>query len=106
MIYAIKAPYISTKLAEFHQKLIDGTIAAQKPDGREIVESMRRATITEPGLVQWSERSFCSPPLAHERQTIYDRYFTDMEIEPVAHYMQFEGKPFMEVMDSEQPSEA
>jgi hypothetical protein len=95
MFYSVKARYISSGLAEFHRKLTNGTILRQRPDGQEIVESMRRARLTEDGMVQWSEVCYCSPPLEHERQTVYDHYFTEIETKVVDGYVQFDGQPFM-----------
>jgi hypothetical protein len=37
MIYKVQARYIEKKAGEFFQKLTDGTIASQQPDGQEIV---------------------------------------------------------------------
>jgi hypothetical protein len=54
VIYSIKAKFIIEKMKEFFQKLTDGTIENQKPDGAEILSSMKRAKITEPGVIQWS----------------------------------------------------
>ena len=48
--------------------------------------------------MQWSEQCFCSVPLEHERQTVYDNFFTGMEIESVEGYVEFEGEPFMEAL--------
>jgi len=76
MKYRVVANYIEAKVPEFYRRLTDGSIESQKPDGREIVASMKRARITEPGVVQWYETCFCPTPLKHERQTVYDRYFT------------------------------
>lgn len=47
VIYSIKAQYVDEKMDEFYQKLTDGTISNQKPDGQEIVASMKRAKITD-----------------------------------------------------------
>ena len=79
MIYSVKARYIEKKIGEFYQKLTDGTIQNQKPDGEEIVAAMRRAKITESNIIQWSEMCFCPTPLKHERETVYDHFLTDME---------------------------
>ncbi len=92
MIYSIKAKFISEKMKEFFQKLTDGTIENQKPDGSEILSSMKRTKITEPGVIQWSEMCFCSPPLKHERQTVYDKFFSDMEIKIIDDYEEYEGE--------------
>ena len=98
MIYSIKAKFISNKMREFFQKLNDGTIKNQKPDGEEILNSMKRAKITEPGTIQWSEMCFCSPPLKHERQTVYDNYFSEMKISTIEDYIEFEGDSFFEYL--------
>ena len=54
-IYSVKARCIEGKMKEFYQKLTDGTIQNQKPDGQEIIDSMKRAKIIEPNVIQWSE---------------------------------------------------
>ena len=77
MIYSIRAKFIENQLKEFFHKLTDGTIENQKPDGTEILNSMKRAKIIEPGVIQWSEMCFCSSPLKHERQTVYDSVFSN-----------------------------
>lgn len=96
MIYSIKAKFIAQNMKEFFEKLTDGTIANQKPDGQEILSSMKRAKITEPGVIQWSEMCFCSPPLKHERQTVYDKYLSDMQITQIDDYVEFEGESFFD----------
>ena len=98
MIYSIKAKFFSEKMKEFFQKLTDGTIENQKPDGAEILNSMKRAKITESGVIEWSEMCFCSPPLKHERQTVYDKFFSEMEIKVIDDYVQFEGESFFEYL--------
>ena len=100
MIYSVKAKFIEEKMKEFFQMLTDGTIENQKPDGIEILNSMKRAKITESGIIQWSEMCFCSPPLKHERQTVYDKFFSDMEIKKIDDYEKFEGKSFFDYLKS------
>lgn len=99
MIYKVKARYKEDKLPEFYQKLTDGAISSQKPDGAEIVASMQRAKITAPGLIEWYERCFCPEPLQHERATVYDKYLTDIETEEVGEYGEVKGEPFWERME-------
>ena len=82
MIYKGKAKIIEETIGEFYRKLADGTVAQQRPDGEEITASMKRAVLTAPGVAEWYEKCFCPTPLAHERQTQYDFYFTDMTTEP------------------------
>ena len=102
MIYSIKGKIIQDKMQEFFQKLTDGTIENQKPDGLEIISSMKRAKITEPGIIQWSEMCFCSPPLKHERQTVYDKYFSKMEINPIKDYVDFKGESFFDYLKKQE----
>ncbi len=96
MFYRVTAALNTEFAADFLQKLTDGTIQNQRPDGAEIVDSMNRAVITDNGDVRFSSMCFCSTPLAHERATVYDRHFQDMKIEPIDGYQKFEGRPFME----------
>ena len=101
MIYKVKAKFNYDKAKEFHQKLTDGTIQKQRPDGPELVDSMNRATIDDNGYVNWTELCYCPSPLKHERATILDQYFTDMETEPIEDYKTFEGKSFMEELSQQ-----
>ena len=39
---------------------------------------------------------FCDPLLAHERETILDSYFDAVAAEPIEDYEQYDGRPFME----------
>ena len=98
MIYSIKSKFIAEKMKEFFQELTDATIENQKPDGTEILSSMKRAKITEPGVIQWSEMCFCPTPLKHERQTVYDKFFSDMEIRVIDDYSEFAGESFFDYL--------
>ena len=97
-IYSVKARYIEEQMKEFYQKLTDGTIQNQKSDGQEIINSMKRAKITEPNVIQWSEMCFCSPPLKHERETVYNHFLTDMETKVIDEYVEYEGELFMDIL--------
>ncbi len=96
MYYVVTARFKSITAAEFYEKLTDGTIQSQKPDGKEIVASMRRAKISQDGTVRWSEVCYCPTPLQHERKTVYDHFFEDIQTEEVEDYTEFEGEDFME----------
>ena len=98
MIYSVKARFIEEKTREFYQKLTDGTIKNQKPDGNEIIESMKRAKITAPNVIEWSEMCFCSTPLKHERETIYDNFLIDFETTKIDDYVEYEGEFFMDFL--------
>jgi len=101
MIYSVKARFVEDKMAEFYQKLTDGTIQNQKPDGQEIVNSMKRAKITQPNTIQWSEMCFCSPPLKHERETIYNNFLTDMTTKVIDDYEEYDGELFMDFLEKQ-----
>ncbi len=99
MFYSIKAQYIEEKMGEFYQKLTDGTIQNQKPDGIEIVNSMKRAKITAPKIIQWSEMCFCPTPLKHERETIYNNFLIDLETKTIENYVEFDGESFFDFLE-------
>ncbi len=86
------------KIGEFYQKLTDGTIQNQKPDGQEIVNSMKRAKITEQNTIQWSEMCFCSPPLKHERETVYNQFLENIETKVIDDHIEYEGDLFMDFL--------
>ena len=101
MIYSVKARFIEEKMGEFYRKLTDGTIQNQKTDGQEIVNSVKRAKITEPNTIQWSEMCFCPTPLKHERETVYNHFLTDMETEIIDDYAEFDGELFFEFLEKQ-----
>jgi hypothetical protein len=101
MIYSVKARFIEEKMGEFYRKLTDGTIQNQKPDGQEIVNSMKRAKITEPNTIQWSEMCFCPTPLKHERETIYNHFLTNMETKIIDDNAEFDGELFFEFLEKQ-----
>jgi len=94
-LYKVQARFIKGKAKEFYQKLTDGTIKKQRPDGREIIASMKRAIIDSTGLVNWTETCYCPTPLYHERSTVYDNYFTNMKTEVTDNHDDFLGDSFM-----------
>ena len=96
MFYSIKAQYIEEKLGEFYQKLTDSTISNQKPDGQEIIDSMKRAKITATKTIQWSEMCFCPTPLKHEQATVYNHFLTNFETQTIDNYVEFEGESFFD----------
>ena len=63
MIYKVKARVIDETIGEYYRKLADGTVAKQRPDGEEIVASMKRAVLTGPGVAEWYE--MCSVRRRH-----------------------------------------
>lgn len=103
MHYTVTARLIPVTAADLLRKLTDGTIESQKPDGEEIVASMQRAVIDDEGVVRWSEVCYCPTPLQHERETVYDHHFSDIDTEQADGYVEFEGKPLMEFLASRSP---
>ncbi len=98
MYYAVTARFKLETAAEFYKKLTDGMIQSQKPDGKEIVASMKRAKISQDGTVRWSEVCYCATPLQHERETVYDQFFEDIQTEQVEGHVEFEGEPLMQFL--------
>jgi len=58
MIYKVRAIFIEERLVDFYEKLTNGTINSQRPDGEEMVRSMKRAKLTTTGVVEWFEMCF------------------------------------------------
>ncbi len=98
MIYRVRARFREASAQEFRRKLTDGTIAGQKPDGQEMVDSMHRAVVSDAGTIEWSEVCYCPSPLAHERQTVLDHYFDDITTEPIESYEAHAGRPFLDYL--------
>ncbi len=98
MLYLVKAQPIAAEMARFWTLLNDGTIEAQQPDGREIVASMRRAVMNS-DKVEWEETCYCSPPLHHERTTIYDQFFVKMQTEPLVGSTTLKGDSFWHYLE-------
>ena len=94
--YRVRARLREETAGELQRLLRDGTIAAQQPDGREIVASMGRAVVKDDGSIEWSSVCYCEPPLQHERSTVYDRFFDDLTTAAADGYPPHAGRPFLE----------
>ena len=66
MLYAVSAELIPDRASEFHTRLTDGSIAAQRPNGAEIVAAMQRARIAPDGAVRCGPR----PAIARRRSSM------------------------------------
>ncbi|MCH7954129.1 MAG: hypothetical protein IIC40_00130 [Candidatus Marinimicrobia bacterium] len=95
MIYKVEARISQSKSKEFYQLLSGGSLEDQVPDGQEILASMDRATINSSGLVRWTELCYCPTPLRHERATVYDKYFSELQTEETENHERFEGESFI-----------
>jgi hypothetical protein len=96
MLYAVSAKLIADRAREFHARLTDGGIAAQRPDGAEIVAAMQRARVAPDGVARWTETCYCPTPLKHERATVLDHYFSEIETKVIDKPVAFDGTPLME----------
>lgn len=96
-MYLIRARPRTRVLGAFWELLNDGTIRNQEPDGREIIASMERAVINGE-QVEWYETCYCSPPLRHERSTVYDRFFEAMQTEPLEASVDLKGQSFWDYL--------
>lgn len=97
--YRVKAKPIQEKLPVFYSALTDGSIENQRPDGTEIVASMKQARVTGPGTIEWYETCYCPTPLQHERETVYDHYLTDIETVPAVDTAEIAGESFWSVLE-------
>ena len=100
MKYHVRAKYVEANLPQFYRQLTDGSIEGQRPDGREIIASMKRARIVEPGVIEWYETCYCPTPLKHERETVYDRYLVDITTSEVDQPSEsYGGEPFWSYLE-------
>jgi|TARA_B110000263_G_C14912186_1_gene330916 hypothetical protein len=97
-LYRVTARLKPDTAAELRGRLDDGSIAAQQPDGQEMVDAFGRAAVTESGDVCWSETCYCPTPLAHERATVLDQFFDNLTTEPIKASPRYEGRPFLEYL--------
>jgi hypothetical protein len=104
VLYVVRARPGTRELGGFWELLNDGTIQNQEPDGREITASMKRAVINGE-QVEWYETCYCSPPLRHERSTVYDRFFKDMRTEPIEAPIHLNGQSFWDYLRDSNTSE-
>jgi hypothetical protein len=100
MYYKVKATFYEEKLKAFFLALNDGSIASQEPDGKTIVKAMQEAKVIEPSTIAWVEECYCSSPLKHERETVYDKYLSHFSTEFVEKSLNdIEGESFWEMME-------
>ncbi len=97
MKYAVRAKPRIDKLPRLWAILNDGTIQRQEPDGIEILASMKRAVMVD-GEARWNETCYCTPPLRHERSTVYNEFFTDIEAKPMTNLVRLGGQRFWDYL--------
>ena len=79
MLYKIKAKIKPETLKDFFTVLTDGSVETQKPDGTTILKAMKEALMVDSSHIEWYEVCYCSTPLRHERETVYEKYLTDFK---------------------------
>ena len=100
MEYRVRAKFVRNKLPAFYEVLVDGTVAKQKPDGAEIVSSMKQAKITGTDTIEWFETCYCPSPLKHERETVFDKYLENIETDLVRERGEIEGDSFWSFLEN------
>ena len=55
-----------------------------RPFGKVLSYSLANARIRPDGVATWEERRLLHPPLAEERLAVLDKYFSNIQVEPVA----------------------
>ena len=100
MIYKVQARINQSKAKEFYKLLTGGRLGDQAPDGPEMRASMDRATLDSSGSVRWTEVCYCPTPLKHERATVYDKYFSDLQTEETESHEKFEGESFIKYISN------
>ena len=98
MIYHVRAKFKQRTARELLEKLDNGSIGQQQPDGPEMVASMERAVVNANGEIEWSETCYCPTPLQHERSTVLDLHFDDIQTEPVDAHTIYEGESFLDYL--------
>jgi len=80
--YLVQARPIDELCKELRQRLDSGEIRVMKPFGQALQYGLDNARLQENGIAIWEE-DYCVPPLAQERAAILDKYFKELNVEPV-----------------------
>src|SRR5262245_53291699 len=71
-------------LSDLRKELNSGEISRLRPFGKSLQYVLDNAKIdSKDGYVLWIEEDYCSPPLAMERESVLDRYFEDITVQPI-----------------------
>lgn len=82
--YLVRATPRPELLDELAAKLAEDAFIDMRPFGQALTRGLQGARWLDDGRAIWEEEDYCSPPLAMERAAVLDRYFTGIEVEPVA----------------------
>lgn len=80
MFYVVKARPRTEQWSELEELIASSKIASMRPFGQALQHSLQNAKIDheKPDYAIWVEEDYCSPPLAMERASVLDRYFSDI----------------------------
>jgi hypothetical protein len=98
MIYKVSGLFIPAKKETLKEWLSNGTIRNQSPDGEHIYHSLKHAKINENNRTLWFSECYCNTPLAHERETVFDLFFEDLQITQVEQEHTLEGTSFFKTL--------
>ncbi len=99
MLYKVKAKIKPETLKGFFAVLNDGSVEVLEPDGSYMVKAMKEAKTVDGQHIEWYEPCYCTTPLKHERETVYDNYLTDFETTMVYEEIDdIEGESFWTMM--------
>lgn len=82
--YLVPAQPFEERLDDLREKLKQEAFRDLRPFGRTLSHSLRNARRRPDGTIVWEEEDYCTPPLAQEREAVLDRYFSSIDVEPVA----------------------
>jgi hypothetical protein len=83
--YLVRAKPKKELLESLHRELNSGKRSKMRPFGQALQYSLQNARIDAENrdYSLWIEEDYCSPPLAMERESVLDRYFSDISVWPV-----------------------
>jgi hypothetical protein len=81
--YLVSALPRGDRMPELERQLAAGAFLPLEPFGEVITSSLRNARRKMNGTAIWEEEDYCSPPLRQERAAVLDRYFYQLQAEPV-----------------------
>lgn len=84
-IYLVRAKPKKERLESLQKEMDSGSIAKLRPFGEALHAGLKNARIDTENrdYALWVEEDYCSPPLAMERESVLDRYFSDIAVRPV-----------------------
>jgi hypothetical protein len=83
--YLVRAKARKERLETLRDELTSGKIARMRPFGHALQNSLENARVDTENrdYAVWIEEDYCSPPLAMERESVLDRYFSEIAVERV-----------------------